>query len=342
MMTRTVRIVWAVLRWSSLAVWAVLIAVALPLVACRDGSDPVAPADDGGAGLPATGHTTPYHVSDAQASNKADHEASGDYTWAASSAGSVTCGGGSIQSGGSGATVSGTTLTIKSAGTYVLSGSLAGGQVVVNASGALVRLVLSGLDLASARGAPIVVSSAGKTVLLLADNTVNRLADAATRASGDDAVGAIFSADDLSVGGDGALTVVGSYEDGIVSKDGLVIRSGRITVSAKDDGIRGNDYVVIRGGKLEVTAAGDGVKTSNEEDAALGYVLVESGSLTVTSGLDALEADTDLLLTSGTLSLNAGGGSSKTFATTLSAKAVKAGVALVADGGTVTVDAADD
>ncbi|NJD18438.1 MAG: carbohydrate-binding domain-containing protein, partial [Gemmatimonadetes bacterium] len=55
-----------------------------------------------------------------------------------------------------------------------------------------------------------------------------------------------------------------------------------------------------------------------------------------------LEADTDLLLTSGTLSQNAGGGSAKTIATTLSAKALKAGVALVADGGTVTVDAADD
>jgi hypothetical protein len=307
---------------------------------CRDGgADPLAPESTDPT-LPATGHTTPYTVADARSANRADHEAAGDYAW--TSAVTVTLSGSAISVDGPGASASGTTLTIKSAGTYALSGSLSDGQIVVDAGSALVRLVLGGVDVTSTKGAPLRVSSAGKTVIVLADNTVNRVADAATRASGDEANAAVFSEDDLSIGGGGALTVVGSYEDGIASKDGLVIRSGTLAVSAKDDGIRGKDYVVVRGGDIEVTAGGDGVKTDNTEDDAVGYVLVEAGSLAVTAGGDAVQADTDVLVSGGTLSLTAGGGSSKIIPATLSAKGLKAGVALVVDLGTITVDAADD
>jgi hypothetical protein len=319
---------------------ATLVALALGGAGCRDGGgDPLAP-DNTDSTLPATGHTTPYTVADARSANRADHESAGDYTWA--SAVAVTLSGTSVRVDGAGATVSGTTLTIKSAGTYALSGALADGQIVVDAGSALVRLVLGGVDITSAKSAPIRVSSAGKTVIILADNTVNRLADASTRAGGDDANATLFSEDDLSIGGSGALTVVGRYADGIAGKDGLVISGGALTVSAKDDGIRGKDYVVVRGGDIEVTAGGDGVKTDNAEDATAGYVLVESGSLAVTAGGDAVQADTDVLVSGGTLSLTAGGGSSRTIPATLSAKGLKAGAALVVDLGTIIVDAADD
>ncbi len=46
------------------------------------------------------------------------------------------------------------------------------------------------------------------------------------------------------------------FEDGIASKDGLVIAGGTITVTAPDEGIRGKDYLVIRGGTSDITAGG--------------------------------------------------------------------------------------
>jgi hypothetical protein len=70
---------------------------------------------------------------------------------------------------------------------------------------------------------------------------------------------------------------MGNYNDGIASKDGLVIESGALTVNAVDDGVRGKDYLVIQDGALAVTAGGDGLKADNEEDATLGYIADRGG-----------------------------------------------------------------
>ena len=42
----------------------------------------------------------------------------------------------------------------------------------------------------------------------------------------------------LTIAGGGALTVQAAYNDGITSKDGLVITDGVISVTAADDGVR--------------------------------------------------------------------------------------------------------
>ncbi len=59
---------------------------------------------------------------------------------------------------------------------------------------------------------------------------------------------------DLTITGTGALTVDGNQDDGIASKDGLVILDGTITVDAVDDGIRGKDYLVVTGGTAPAAA----------------------------------------------------------------------------------------
>src|SRR5690606_28538645 len=99
---------------------------------------------------------------------------------------------------------------------------------------------------------------------------------------------ALYSTADLTITGTGALEVHGNANDGITSKDGLVIESGTITVDAVDDAVRGKDYVVVSGGTLDLTAGGDGIKSDNDEDAALGYVYVADGDVTVTAGDDGI------------------------------------------------------
>lgn len=77
-----------------------------------------------------------------------------------------------IETDGAGASVTGSTVTISAAGTYVLSGESDDAQVVVDAGGqALVRLVLNGVDIASKTGAPVASLQADKTVVILADGT---------------------------------------------------------------------------------------------------------------------------------------------------------------------------
>ena len=84
----------------------------------------------------------PFTVASAMASNTADHALPADYVW--STAVPITLNGTSITVGGSGATVNGRVVTIASAGTYLISGALTDGQIVVATSDpGVVRLVLS-------------------------------------------------------------------------------------------------------------------------------------------------------------------------------------------------------
>jgi hypothetical protein len=235
----------------------------------------------------------------------------------------------------------GDTLTISEAGTYVLSGNLAG-QVVVDAEGADVTLVLDGVDITSSTTAAIAATAVENFSVILADGSSNSLSDAASYADDADVNAALYSAGDLQISGSGTLEVTGNGNDGITSKDGLTISGGEITVDAVDDGIRGKDSLVVTGGTLDVTAGGDGLKSDNEDETDRGYIAISDGTLAVTSGGDALSAQTDLVITGGTLDLAAGGGSTASLADGDSAKALKGLTYVVVEGGTVTADAADD
>jgi hypothetical protein len=242
--------------------------------------------------------------------------------------------------------VAGSKATITAAGSYTIQGALTDGQIVVNTKDKLpVRLILNSVTLSNSSGAPIYVVEAKEVVIVLADNSKNVISDGATYALASpdgEPNAAIFSTADLTISGNGSLTVAGNYNDGIASKDGLVIAGGAITVTAADDGIRGKDYLVVKGGQLTVIAKGDGLKSDNDSDPTLGYILIENGVLKVTSGGDAIQAHTDVLITGGTITVSAGGGSKARLAADTSAKGIKGAVSVIIDGGTFTIDAADD
>ena len=287
-------------------------------------------------------NASPYTVADALTENAADHEATDDYTYDASSATTIALTGTAATVTGDGATADGSVVTVSAPGTYVVSGTLSDGQIIVNSpDDGTVQLVLAGASITSSSDSGIRVDEGDKTVLILADGTTNTVADGATYPDAAEQNAAIWSDDDLSIGGSGTLTVTASFEDGIASKDGLVIADGTITVAAPDEGIRGKDYLVIRGGTLDVTAGGDGLKSDEDEDADLGYVLLAGGTITVDADGDAVTAETDALVTGGTLALRSGGGASITPGDA-STKGLKAGVLLVVDDGALTIDASDD
>ncbi|MFZ6026308.1 MAG: carbohydrate-binding domain-containing protein [Chloroflexota bacterium] len=285
-------------------------------------------------------------VAEALAENDETH-ATKDDAFDASAAVAIVLDGDSITAAGSGITVDGRTATITAAGVYRLSGSLADGQIAVDTQDeATVYLILSGVTLHNTTGAPLAVLDAEKVVLVLADGTQNTLSDAETyvfeNPEGDEPNAALFSKADLTITGAGALAVNASYNDGIASKDGLVIAGGTITVDAADDGIRGKDYLLVKDGTLTVTAQGDGLKSDNEEDAESGYILIEDGTFHITAGGDALAAQTDVLIAGGTFTLSAGGGSANHVDETTSAKGIKGLANVTIDGGVFTIDAADD
>lgn len=274
------------------------------------------------------------------AANEEVHSSEGaDYD--ASSATTVTLSGDTASVDGDGATADGSMVTITEEGTYVLSGSLTDGQIVIEAEEAKVKLVLDGADITSSTGAAIAAYNVDELTVVLADGTENALSDASSYTDGEDeADGALFSAGNLTLIGEGSLDVTGNAGDGVVSNDGLLVESGTLTIAAADDGLRGKDYIAVTGGDIAVDAAGDGLKSDRDDDAALGWVLISGGTLDVTAGADGVQAATDLVMTGGTVAVTTGGGSGTTAES--SAKGFKSGVLQVLEGGALAADSADD
>lgn len=195
----------------------------------------------------------------------------------------------------------------------MLSGTLNDGSIVINTDkNATVRLVLKDAHITSGSGAAIYSRQAGKTLVTLEAGTQNSLTDSASRDSADtDAPSAaLYVQDDLTINGDGALSVTGSYNDAITSKDDLKIMSGTITIpSSADDGIVGRDATKIAGGAITINAAGDGIKATNDEDTAKGTIQIDGGTFDITAGADGIQAENTLTVGGGTFSLVTGGGS---------------------------------
>ena len=277
--------------------------------------------------------------------NAEDHEDPGDYVWNSADVIDIELNGDSITvTPADAATVDGSTVTITSAANYRITGTLNNGQVIVDTDDEeTVRLILNGVDITCSNSAPIYIVDAEKVILVLQEGTENYVTDGASyvlEPDTDEPNAAVFSRSDLTIFGDGSLDVDGNYNDGIASKDGLIIKNGAITVSSVDDGIRGKDYLVVKAGNITLDVGGDGLKSDNTANATMGYVSVEAGVIHVLSGGDSISAETDVLVSSGEFTLTSGGGSSGV--TSASAKGIKGLVSVIIDGGTFTVNSADD
>lgn len=274
----------------------------------------------------------------------------------------ITLQGDAITLDGSGATVDGAKVTITSAGTYDISGKLSDGQIVVDTpEEETVTLILNGAAISCATSAPIYVRNADKVVITLAAGTENLVTDGSTYVledvNSDEPNGAIFTNGDLTINGEGSLTVVGNYNHGIVSQDDLKITGGRIDVEAANDGIKGRDSIAIKDGSITVTAGGDGLQSSNDEDSEKGYIIIEGGALTITAAKDGIQAETRLQVDGGVITIVAGGGSVSSRSgggwggrgmegnanqTDESAKGLKAAADVTITAGTIQVSSLDD
>lgn len=192
---------------------------------------------------------------------------------------------------GEGAAVSDGVLTIDRAGAYVLSGDFTGTVAVAAAKEDDVHLILNGVTITSDSAAINGISS-DKIVITLADGTENTLTDGKSYFvnKGDEPNACIFSDDDMTLNGDGTLTVNGNCNNGIGSKNDLRIVSGNITVNAPKNALKGNDSVLIGGGNINLTAGKDAIKSDNEEEAERGYVSILGGEIVIDAGDDGIQA----------------------------------------------------
>ncbi len=318
--------------------------------ACAGGSDSVS----GDSSQTEANQTTDEEESDADSSTESsqgvireEHDDPADYLWDDAEIISVTLNGDTVDVDSAAATVSGGVVTLTAAGTYRFSGSLTDGQIIVDTEDQeIVRLILAQTEINCSTSAPIYIRNAAKAMIVLEENTDNILSDGTSYVFDDseeeEPNAAVFSKSDLTIYGTGSLNVTAGFNDGIASKDGLIITSGTLIVNAQDDGIRGKDYLVVKTGDITINASGDGLKSDNDDDD-MGYVYLESGTIDITAADDGIQAAGSVTVLEGDIQLATGGGSGAVIDfETASAKGIKAATGLYLDGGTFVVDSADD
>lgn len=292
----------------------------------------------------------------------------------------VTFDNGTITASTNAVKISGTKAEIIEAGTYVLTGALNDGQVIVNGEKTdKIHLVLSGVQLTSKSSAPLYIKQADKVFITTAKDTENTLSNGGSFESTDDTNidAVIFSKSDVTLNGEGTLAVTSPTGHGIVSKDDLVVTGGSYQVDAAGHGLCGKDSVCIDGGVFALTTGKDGVHAENNEDTASGFGYIGGGTFTIKAEGDGVSASGALEIVGGDFTVTAGGGNengtkansgnyggfgggrpsgmgrpgsmggmpqteTNTDTESTSMKGIKAAGDLTVRGGTFTIDSADD
>ena len=257
-----------------------------------------------------------------------------DASYDEASATRIVLDGSSAAIDGDGASAEGSTVTILTEGTYVVSGTLDDGQLVVDAADTdKVQVVLAGAAIHNEDGPAVYVKQSDKCFVTLADGTTNTLTDGAEYVledGTDEPYATLFSCDDLTINGSGMLTVTSAYRHAICSKDDLVITGGTYVVDAVEDALRGRDCVKIADGNFTLTAGGDGIKSNNDGDATRGFVSIDGGTFAIEAGDDGIQAQTYLCIAGGELDIVAAD------------DALHSDLEGLLAGGSLTIEAGDD
>lgn len=272
-----------------------------------------------------------------------------------SSSAIITLTGDSASCSSNAVTVSGSTVMIADEGTYIISGTLEDGQIIVNADGTdKVQLVLNGVDITSATSAAIYVLEADKVFITLAEGSENTLVNGGEYVDIDDSSidAVIFSKQDLTFNGSGSLSVTANAGHGIVGKDDVKFAGGAYDITAASHGICANDSIRIASGSFTVKAGKDGMQAENSDDSSLGYIYIASGTFRIEAEGDGINAGPLLRIDGGEFDLKTGGGSSGgislaysasySYSTDESQKGLKASGDILLNDGTFTIDSYDD
>lgn len=225
----------------------------------------------------------------------------------------ITLNGASAEADSDSVQISEGIVTISAEGTYIISGTLDEGQIVVRVQDSeKVQLVLDEATIQCADSAALYVAEGDKVFVTLADGTENALINGGTFADEQDESidGALFSRQDLTINGSGTLHITSPAGHGIVCNDDLVLTGGTISVSSASHGLKANDSVRMTGAlTLSVDAGKDGIHAENDEDDSLGFVYIEQGTLSLEAEGDGLSASAYMQILDGTFAITAGGGS---------------------------------
>ena len=206
--------------------------------------------------------------------------------------------------------ISDSTVTIQDEGTYIITGNLSDGMIIVDAEKTdKVQLVLDGVTINSESSAPIYVKQADKVFITTVSDTTNTLSNGGTFTAIDDnnIDAVIFSKEDLTLNGSGSLVITSPAGHGVVSKDALKVASGTYQIDCASSGLNGKDEICIADGTFTITSGKDGIHSENEDNEEDGFIYIAGGTFTISAEGDGISAASILQVDDGTFDITAGG-----------------------------------
>lgn len=274
-----------------------------------------------------------------------------DYDYDEAEVVAITLNGDNISCKSSDVNIDGSTITIQKAGTYLLSGTLTAGNIIVDSDDKEnVRLIFNGVEISNSTTTPLYIKNAEKTIVTLVDGTENTLSDGENYILDDEnnnePNGTIFSKDDLVINGLGSLTINANYNHGIQSKNLLKIISGNIDIISNGDSIIGKDGVIVKEAVINIESQEDGIKATKVEENK-GYIYLYNPEITIKAKKDGIQAVTCLYVKDGKYNIETGetnenSQSNSDTSTDYSRKGMKAGVDITIENGEYTIDSEDD
>ena len=244
---------------------------------------------------------------------------------------------------GDGVSVDGNTITISKGGDFTVTGTLADGQIAVNALDEngdkdKVKLRLSGASITNSSGPAISVTAADELFITLTDGTENSLTDSETY-SDESIDGCIYSKDDIEIKGSGSLNINANHGHGIKSNDSLEIGNGSININSKNDGLHANETILISGGTLNIDAVGDGIQAEEILNITDGDINVKTTGYVEPSNTNTMRGMRFEPSPSPAASDNAS--EIEDTADTASSKGIKADWMMTISGGNINIDSTD-
>ncbi len=216
--------------------------------------------------------------------------------------------------------------TITRSGVYELTGILNNGMVTVSTNDTgTVYLVLDNAHLTGNNGSPLYIEKANNVVIILEDKTSNTIRYTGQDNENDDLPdAALYSRANLTIAGEGVLSINATYVDAIKSKENLEleditliletpedaidsdgdihIKRGMYTINAGDDAIHSEAAVTIDGGIIDIQTCVEGIEGA--------YVTINAGDIDIYTTDDAINTPEDysvLTINGGTIYLETHG-----------------------------------
>ena len=194
---------------------------------------------------------------------------------------------------------------------YSISGNF-NGDIIIDVSDKYnFDLELDNVSIISTKNNPIIIKNGNKVTIKANKNTKNYIYDERSTIDENDSTlysGSIVSFCDLEFSGKGELNIVSKSNNGIHSKNDLVINNLTLSIACIDNAIKGNDSIIIDAANITAIASkGDTIKTTNSDISdkgnQRGNVVINSGNIDLYAASDGIDAAHSVIINGGNLNV---------------------------------------